>query len=92
VPNLTLKAHPQVYEAGVLTTSEKLYTNTQVLSGGAASHTFANRFTFTSARMFGCTCTDQTAANACRAVPTSANTVALAGTGSDILWIECAGH
>lgn len=92
VPNLTLKAHPQVYEAGVLTTSEKIYTNSQALSGGAATHTFANSFTFTSARTFGCGCTDQTAANACRAVPASANTVALAGAASDILWIECAGH
>ena len=80
-----------VYEAGVRTT-DKIYTNTQALTGGAATHTFANNFTYTSSSTFGCTCTDQTAANACRAVPTSASTVALAGTGSDVLWIECAGH
>jgi hypothetical protein len=84
-------APASVYEAGVRTT-DKIYTNTQALTGGAATHTFANNFTYTSSSTFGCTCTDQTAANACRAVPTSASTVALAGTGSDVLWIECAGH
>jgi hypothetical protein len=92
VSNLTLTAHPQVYEAGVLTTSEKIYTNTQSLIGGAATHTFARSFTYTSSSTFGCTCTDQTAANACRAIPASASTVTLAGTGSDVLWLECAGH
>jgi hypothetical protein len=92
VSNLTLKNHPQVYEAGLLTTSEKIYTNTQALVGGTATHTFANSFTFAGGRTFGCTCTDQTAANACMAVPASATTVTLAGTGSDVLWLECAGH
>jgi hypothetical protein len=92
VSNLTLTAHPQVYEAGVLATSEKIYTNTQSLIGGAATHTFARSFTYTSSSTFGCTCTDQTAANACRAIPASASTVTLAGTGSDVLWLECAGH
>jgi len=92
VSNLTLKAHPQVYEAGVLATNEKIYTNVQVLRGGSATHTLANSFTFTSSRTFGCTCTDQTAANACRAVPASATKVTLAGTGSDILWLECVGY
>jgi hypothetical protein len=92
VSNLTLKAHPQVYEAGILATSEKIYTNIQVLTGGAATHIFANSFTFTSIRTFGCTCTDQTLANACRAIPASATTITLAGTGSDVLWLECVGH
>jgi hypothetical protein len=92
VSNLTLTAHPQVYEAGVLTTSEKIYTSTQALNGGAATHAFANNFTYTSSKTFGCSCTDQTAANACRAVPASAHTVTLEGTGTDILWLECAGH
>lgn len=80
-----------VYEAGVLTT-DKIYTNTQALSTGAATHTFANSFTYTSSSTFGCTCTDQTAANACQAVPTAASAVNLAGTGSDVLWLECLGH
>jgi len=92
VSNLTLKAHPQLYEAGVLTTSDKIYTNTQALTGGFATHTFGNGFTFTSVRSFGCICTDQTAANACRAVPASAAAVTLAGTGADVLWLQCAGH
>lgn len=92
VSNLTLKNHPELYEAGVLTTNEKIYTNSQALVGGSATHTFANGFTFTSTRSFGCVCTDQTAANACRAVPASATAVTLAGTGSDILWLQCAGH
>jgi hypothetical protein len=92
VSNLTLKNHPQVYEAGVLAASGKIYTNTQHLTGGAATHSFANSFTFSSSRTFGCICTDQTAANACSAVPASASTVTLAGTASDVLWIECAGH
>jgi hypothetical protein len=92
VGNLTLSAHPQVYEAGVLTATEKIYTNTQALTTGAATHTLANSFTFTSSSTFGCTCTDQTAANACKAVPASATTVTLAGTGSDTLWLSCSGH
>jgi len=92
VSNLTLKNHPQVYEEGVLKTIEKIYTNTQALTGGAATHTFAKSFAFTSSSAFGCTCTDQTAANACRAVPASATAVTLEGTGSDVLWLQCAGH
>lgn len=92
VSNLTLENHPQVYEAGVLAASGKIYTNTQPLTGGTARHTLANSFTFSSSRTFGCICTDQTAANACSAVPASATMVALAGTGSDVLWLECAGH
>jgi hypothetical protein len=92
VSNLTLKNHPQVYEAGVLAASGKIYTNTQPLTGGAATHSFANSFTFSSIRTFGCICTDQTAANACSAVPASATTVTLTGTASDVLWLECAGH
>jgi hypothetical protein len=92
VANLTLFAHPQVYEKGVLTNSEKIYTNSQVLSAGTATHLFANSFTFTSSSTFGCTCTDQTAVNVCKAVPALANSVKLTGTGSDILWLECLGH
>jgi hypothetical protein len=92
VANLTVSNHPQVYEAGVLTTAEKIYTNTQTLSGGAATHTLANSFTYTSPGTFGCTCTDQTATAACKAVPASATTVTLAGTGSDVLWLSCSGH
>jgi hypothetical protein len=92
VANLTLSNHPEVYEAGVLTTAEKIYTNTQALTRGAATHKFANNFTFTSSSTFGCTCTDQTTANACKAVPASATTVILAGTGSDTLWLSCSGH
>jgi hypothetical protein len=92
VANLTASNHPQVYEAGVLKTAEKIYTNTQTLTAGAATHSFANSFTYTSSSTFGCTCTDQTAANACKAVPASATTVTLAGTGSDTLWLSCSGH
>ncbi|MCU1249571.1 MAG: hypothetical protein JWQ49_2600 [Edaphobacter sp.] len=92
VSNLTLTAHPQVYDAGVFTTAEKIYVNSQALNEGAAVHTFATGFRFISSRTFGCICTDQTAANACRAVPASATEVTLAGTGSDILWLQCTGH
>jgi len=81
-----------VYEAGILNTDELIYTNKQALSTGAATHTFTNSFTFTSSATFGCTCTDQTAANACKAVPASATTVTLAGTSSDVLWLSCSGH
>jgi|GEM_PF-4702817 len=92
VANLTLSNHPRAFEAGTLTTAEKIYTNTQALTAGAATHTFANSFTFTSSSTFGCTCTDQTAVNACKAVPASATTVTLAGTGTDTLWLSCSGH
>lgn len=81
-----------VYEAGVQTSNEKIYTNTQILSGGAATHTFAASFTFTNSGTFGCTCTDQTAANACKAVPASGTTVTLAGTSTDVIWLSCSGH
>ncbi len=81
-----------VYEAGVQTSNEKIYTNTQILSGGAATHTFAAGFTFTNSGTFGCTCTDQTAANACKAVPASGTTVTLAGTSTDVIWLSCSGH
>jgi hypothetical protein len=92
VANLTLFSHPQVYEKGVLAQSEKIYTSTQVLSSGQATHSFANGFTFTSSSSFGCTCTDQTTVSVCKAVPASATSVSLAGTGSDVLWLECLGH
>jgi hypothetical protein len=88
----TASNNPVVYEAGVLTASEKIYTNTQALTTGTATHTFAASFTFTGTGTFGCTCTDQTAANACKAVPASATTVTLAGTSSDVLWLSCSGH
>jgi len=81
-----------IYEAGANTNQTKIYTNTQALSSGSATHTFANRFSFTSSSTFGCLCTDQTAANACKAVPASATTVKVAGTGSDTLWLQCTGH
>jgi hypothetical protein len=80
-----------VYEAGVLT-ADSIYTNKQALTTGAATHTLANSFTYTSSATFGCTCTDQTAAAACKAVPASATTVTLTGTGSDTLWLSCSGH
>ena len=81
-----------IYEAGLTTNPTSVYTNTQALTGGAATHTLANSFTFSSSSTFGCTCTDQTAANACQAVPASATTVTLAGTGTDVLWLSCSGH
>jgi hypothetical protein len=81
-----------VYEAGVLNANELIYTNKQSLTSGTATHTFAGSFTYTSSSTFGCTCTDQTAANACSAAPASANTVALLGTGGDVLWLSCSGH
>jgi len=80
-----------VYEAGVLTV-DKIYTNTQALTTGAATHTFGNSFTYTSSATFQCQCTDQTAANACKAVPASATTVTLAGTGADVIALSCSGH
>ena len=80
-----------IYESGVLTT-DLIYTKAIGLTGGAATHTFANNFTYTATTSFGCSCTDQTAVNACKAVPASANSVTLAGTGTDILWVRCSGH
>lgn len=80
-----------LYEAGVVTI-DKMYSNTQTLSSGAATHTFANSFSYTSSSTFHCQCTDQTGASACKAVPASATTVTLAGTGSDVLALLCSGH
>lgn len=99
VPNVFITSNkvaagniPQVYEAGILTNNEKIYTNTQALTAGAATHTLANSFSYTSSGTFGCQCTDQTGANACKAVPASATTVTLAGTGTDTLFLTCSGH
>ena len=92
VANLTLTAHPQVYEAGILTPSEKVYTNTLKLAAGLAKHTFSNGFAFAGSSTFGCLCTDQTAANACSVHPESATTVQLLGTGTDLIWLSCTGH
>lgn len=80
-----------VYETGILT-SDKLYTNIQALIAGAATHTLANSFTYTSSATFQCQCTDQTAAAACKAVPASATTVTVAGTGTDSIALSCSGH
>lgn len=88
---LTSSNNSPVFEVGVAT-NDKTYTNTQALTAGAATHTLANSFTYTSSATFGCTCTDQTAAAACKAVPASATTVTLAGTGTDVLWLSCSGH
>jgi hypothetical protein len=85
-------ANLPLYEAGVFSSSERIYTNTQALTKGAATHTFAHSFRFVGSETFGCTCTDQTSANACKATPASATTVTLAGTGSDVLWLSCSGH
>ena len=92
VANLTLSNHPEVYESGALHTADKIYTNSQALTAGTATHTFANSFTFASSSSYGCSCTDQTAANACQALPASASSVTVVGTGSDILWLQCIGH
>jgi hypothetical protein len=81
-----------VYESGVLTRNEKVYWQTKALLGGTATLTFSNSFTYTSSATFGCTCTDQTTAAACKAVPASSTTVTLAGTGSDTLYVSCQGH
>lgn len=92
VLNMNVANHPTLFQSGFSQTLAKLYTNIQSLSGGTGTHTFANGFAYTSTGTFGCTCTDQTSANACKAVPASANTVTVAGTGSDVLWLSCSGH
>lgn len=81
-----------VYEAGVLNGNAKTYTSRQALKDGTVTHSFSNGFSFTSAATFGCSCTDQTAPNACQATPISASTVQLAGTSSDVVWLSCTGH
>jgi hypothetical protein len=81
-----------VYEEGVLNGAAKTYTNKQALTSGSATHVLANGFHFSSNTTFGCSCTDQTAPHACQAVPAADNTVTLAGSGSDVLWLSCIGH
>jgi hypothetical protein len=81
-----------VYEAGVLNENAKTYISRQALKDGTVTHSFSNGFSFTSAATFGCSCTDQTAPNACQATPISASTVHLAGTSSDVVWLSCTGH
>lgn len=46
---------------------------------------------FTSISRFSCTCTDQTQAAACKAVPASRSSVNFAGTNSDVLAYSCRG-
>ncbi len=47
---------------------------------------------FTSRSTFGCICTDQTSAVACKAVPVSTSSVAFSGRRSDILFYSCIGN
>jgi hypothetical protein len=88
---VTFTPQVQVYNIGVQQTG-KIYYALQNLTAGAATHTFGSSFTYTSSSTFGCVCTDQTAANACKAVPASATTVTLAGTSTDTLFVQCVGN
>jgi hypothetical protein len=47
---------------------------------------------FTSHSTFGCTCTDQTSAAACKALPDSPSSVRFSGTDSDVLFYSCIGN
>jgi len=87
-----VEATTGVYEAGVLSGNAKTYIIRQTLKDGTGTHSFSNGFSFTSAAAFGCSCTDQTAPNACQATPASASSVRLAGSGSDVVWLSCTGH
>ena len=81
-----------MYEAGILRGSEKTYTNRQTLMAGGAIHSLANGFSFTSADSYGCSCTDQSAPNACQAIPITGNKVRVGGIGTDVVWLSCSGH
>lgn len=90
--DITTSNGSAVWVAGVFTV-EKVYRDTQALTAGAATYTFQNGFTYTSAATFSCQATDQSAtAAAVNAVPSGANTVSLKGTGTDTIALLCHGH
>ena len=48
---------------------------------------------FTSTSSFGCTSSDQTtAANGSNAIPASTSSIAVAGTGTDVIFYRCIGN
>ena len=61
------------------------------LAGGTATLTGISPG-FTSQSTFGCTCTDQTSAVACKALPVSPSSVKFSGTDSDVLFYSCTGN
>ncbi len=92
VANLTLTSHPQVLStSGGLQTSAKMVIGTATLSGGTLV------VTFTSGAVFGntnyvCTGANQTNANAFKIVNTSASSITITGTGTDIIGFHCIGN
>ena len=99
VPNLTASNHPKVQDCGVtircsattLTTAQ-IVRGTVALSGGAARVTGISP-AFTSRSTFNCTASDTTSASSpSNAVPVSASSIRVAGTGNDIISYICVGN
>ena len=61
------------------------------LSGGSATLSGISP-AFSSSSSFGCICTDQTAASACKAAPATNSSVSFGGTGTHILFYRCIGN
>lgn len=84
--------NPQVYIGGILKTGVRVYTGTQALTAGSATHTLGNSFSFSGVSSFNCWATDTAAtAAAANATPASATTVTVKGSGTDTIALLCIG-
>jgi hypothetical protein len=77
--------------AGTQQTAAHVVADTCTLGTNCAV-TFSGSAVFTSASSYSCSCTDQTATNACRGNQSSGTAVTFTGTGTDVLRYVCTGN
>jgi len=98
VANLTASNHPKIFACGTTTTCAAtaqaigiIAHGTVTLTGGTA--TVASLPTFTSTTSFQCTASDRTSiTTGPNAVPASASSITVTGTGTDVIDYICAGN
>lgn len=91
-PVANLNASPVTYNAvGTQQTNGHLIEDSCTLGTNCAV-TLTGSAAYTSSTSYSCQCTDQTAAQACRANQTSGSAVTFTGTGTDVLRFVCAGN
>lgn len=91
VANLTLTSHPQVLNtSGALQISNKIVTGIATLSGGTLVVTFTSSAVFANTS-YVCSGANQTNANAFKIVNTSASSITITGTGTDVIGFQCIG-
>ena len=88
-PSLEIRIVPEGYGGK---TNGRIVFGAATLSAGAATVNLTNNAIFTGSGSFLCTCTDSTAANACKGVNNSGTQIALTGTGTDVINFICVGN